>query len=248
MWRIGTESALVGLVAKLLLGQSRHVEKILSNVPGIPLTIRDETRSFWVERLRSPEAGSPASYHRDGYLFQMISWIAAYKTYTRQASIKAPQARLADKGVDGLVLAPLGTGAGSGGAAGFRIVVCEDKASEHPRDTVRDEVWPSIGDFEAHLRDHELMPDVIGLIERTGSNDPEAIADAIFRERKFYRVSLALDAPPQTILFDGYDIAVPDSQIAQRRADYFEVPRSLRQWMQGFSNFVADALERIHSA
>lgn len=242
-WRIGSQSLLVDLVSKLLLGQARHVEKVLSDVSARPPTAHVETLTYWIEKLRSPAAGTPASYHRDGYLFQMISWIAAYMTYGKEARIKAPQVRIADKGVDGLVLTPFDAPGTTNGAEAFRIVVCEDKASEHPRDVVRDDVWLSISEFEEHLRDHELIPDVIALIERTNAPDPEIVADAIFRERKHYRVSLALDAPPPPILFDGYDVCVPNSAIAQRRADYFEVPVTLRKWMQQFSELVATALE-----
>src|SRR4051812_12656504 len=64
-------------VARVALGQFRHVSKILAGVdPDDPPTTRDHAADA-IELLTVPDGEDP--WHRDGWIFQTISWIAAHQ-------------------------------------------------------------------------------------------------------------------------------------------------------------------------
>jgi hypothetical protein len=66
---------------------------------------------------------------------------------------------LAHKGFDGLQL-EIDTSNGFVTAA----VIFEDKATDNPRDTIRDEVWPDFKLLEAGERENVLSADVSALL------------------------------------------------------------------------------------
>lgn len=71
-------------------------------------------------------------WHRDGWMFQAISWIAAHND--GGIAIRAPHLIKAHKGFDGLKLELSDAGEVTA------VVVFEDKATENPRATIRDDV------------------------------------------------------------------------------------------------------------
>ncbi len=244
-WIVADDALLVELIAKLLAGRSTHVARVLRSIPNTSVTIPTQIRDRWIRTLRSPTVRSPESYHRDGLLFQLISWIAAYKTYSYESLIRPPHTIMAHKGLDNLILAPATTDAqASPSASDLRIIVCEDKATENPRDTIRDEVWRSFKDFELGAHDHEMIPDIALLLGDVQADNTDARIDTLFSHQKHYRVALALDADPTPNIFAGFEITVPGPGTDRRRAEYLRTPRPLRDWMQELSLTIADHRER----
>src|SRR3546814_15708703 len=98
-------------VARVARGQYRHVARILAgaDVAG-PATTADHIAG--ATKFLTVEAGKDP-WHRDGWLFQTISWIAAHQN-ARGAITRAPHALKAHKGLDGMQLEV--------GAAGKRVV------------------------------------------------------------------------------------------------------------------------------
>jgi len=70
-WIIADEEDLTSTVARLALGQARHVAAILAGIDKMPPAIK----------LLTVPTGKPP-YHRDGWVFQAISWIAAHRGAT----------------------------------------------------------------------------------------------------------------------------------------------------------------------
>lgn len=245
-WHVTNDRLLVELLAKLLAGRAEHVNRVLRSLPRRPVAIPVTTRRYWTNVLRSPAIASPESYHRDGLLFQLISWVAAYKTYSVDTLIRPPHNKMAHKGVDNLLLTPVGVGShGSARAASFRIIVCEDKATENPRATIRTEVWPSFSEFELGTYDHEMIPEISMMLGAIGGLDVDAAIDASFANPKHYRVSLALDADPRPTLFGGYDVQIPGTGNDRRRGEYLRTPRPLRAWMQDLSLAIAAYMDSL---
>ena len=133
-WTVADEVELAKRIALVALGQSRHVAKILSGISAIPPITTASTRAAAI-KLLTVRPGAE-SWHRDGWLFQTMSWLAASQA-NPSALIRAPHMILAHKGFDGLQL-ELDAGTGAVSAA----VIFEDKATDNPRETIRDEVWP----------------------------------------------------------------------------------------------------------
>lgn len=166
-------------------------------------------------------------YHRDGWVFQVISWVAAHRL-DADALIRAPQMIKADKGLDGLIVE-----FDSDDVA--RVVICEEKATDHARQKVKGAVWPEFADFETGARDNELVATVTALLERSGDTEPDKIlADILWSDMRAYRVAVTVgeahanDAGRKR-LFKGYDTIV-SGDVERRRAETF-VLEDIRVWI-----------------
>src|SRR3546814_17413143 len=93
-WKIVDEDVLAESVARVALGQYRHVARILAgaDVAG-PATTADHIAG--ATKFLTVEAGKDP-WHRDGWLFQTISWIAPHQN-ARGAITRAPHAPKAPK-------------------------------------------------------------------------------------------------------------------------------------------------------
>ncbi len=124
--------------------------------------------------------------HRDGLLFQHVSWVAA-RMALPNGYMTAPHVRQADKGFDGFIIE-----LDPDGNEIVRIVLCEDKASKSPRSLIKSSVW---NDIEAILRgdrDDEILADLVTLLKSVPGLDAEAAVDEVFWEgAREFRVAVA---------------------------------------------------------
>jgi hypothetical protein len=225
-WTITDEDELARQIAITALGQSRHVERILAGAQlGPPPTTASSAAAAM--RMLTVPGNDPS--HRDGWVFQVISWIAAHRA-TPGGLIRSPQMRLADKGFDGLQL-ELDTDNHVVTAA----ILFEDKATVNPRETIRSEVWPDFSKLESGDRDNILTAEVIALLKTQPSIDPDrAIRNVIWSATRQYRVSITIGATHandegREKLFRGYD-TVAGGPVRRRRGEVFEI-QHLREWM-----------------
>ena len=145
--------------------------------------------------------------HRDGLLFQHISWIAAYMRLPN-AKATPPHVRQADKGFDGVLLEidPSQT-------ALSRIVLCEDKASINPRSLVTGSIWPEIKLIQADAKDREILAALTAILDTMPEVDQESVIDATeWLGSRQFRVALTagndqLKAGGYQHLFAGFDAA-----------------------------------------
>jgi len=109
-WTVANEDELAERIARVALGQYRHVAKILSGagVPG-PAATAEQAKAA-IKLLTRGKNEEP--WHRDGWIFQAISWIAANQAPSG-ALTRAPHIRRADKGFDGCSWSYLTTARGS---------------------------------------------------------------------------------------------------------------------------------------
>jgi hypothetical protein len=238
-WVVENEDVLADQIARVALGQSRHVQKILAGTHLGPLPT---TRSAAAGAIALLTVVGKDPWHRDGWMFQTMSWIAALRA-TPDGIIRPPHMILAHKGFDGLQL-EMDKKTGTIVAA----VIFEDKATENPRDTIRDEVWPDFSKLEAGDRENILTAEVVALLETQPDIDPDiAIQNIIWKEARRYRVSITVgdthaDAAGRRRLFHDYDAKVA-GEVDRRRAETFYV-HDLRQWM---SELAAKAIAAIEA-
>jgi hypothetical protein len=114
-WHITDEdelARLVGLVARCEFG---HVETILNGNTAGAITYdaaqEAEIRQKALNALTIPvdaatgkEVRGPAKWHRDGFLFEAISWIAARKSAPQEALLRDPHIGATTQGLDGLMI------------------------------------------------------------------------------------------------------------------------------------------------
>lgn len=125
-------------------------------------------------------------WHRDGLLFQHISWIVARQTMPR-GYMTSPHVRQADKGFDGFIIE-----FDESQEQIERIVLCEDKASEKPRELITKSVWPEIESIIRGDRDDEILADLATLLKSVPDIDAESAVDDIFWEdARYFRVAVA---------------------------------------------------------
>jgi len=244
-WTVDDEDVLAEHVARIVLGQYRHVAKILAGagVPG-PAANAEQANAA-IKQLTLAQGDDP--WHRDGWLFQAISWIAANQQPSASLT-RMPHIRKADKGFDGMQIE-----LNEAGTEITAVVVFEDKATENARDTIRDDVWPGIVALERGERLNELSQEVSGMLDARAAADSEfdldsAIANTLWQNARRYRVSVTVgethnDADARAKLFKGFDDSAPGAAV-RRRADSIYFP-AMRDWMASFAARVIAKIKAI---
>jgi hypothetical protein len=237
-WETINEEELARAVADLALGQWHHVERILTTPGPWPTPPADYAIDGAIRDLTVAEGTDP--WHRDGWVFQMISWIVAVES--KKGPARPPQMDQASKGFDGLQLITDRDGQVK------RLVIFEDKATDNPRDVVRDDVWPALAKLESGVRDHALAGELAYLVGRVPGADPQEVANRVLRNpnRRSYRVSLTVGSYHSRAqnfagLFDGYELVVEGAR-RRRYGNVFEVD-SLREWMAALCARAVEILE-----
>lgn len=225
------------------LGQYRHVAQILAGVDKKLLPTRKDTAAAAIKRLTVPDDSDP--WHRDGWVFQTISWIAAHRT-ERGVVARAPHPIEAHKGFDGMQLR-----LDKQGKFVTAVVIFEDKASESPRRTIRTDVWDGIRALERGERMPELIHDATTILEAQqiifpGLDVDEAIETILWEEVRHYRVSITTsdihgEDAARKKLFKGFDKVAPGGS-ARRRADTMHLD-DLREWMKAFCKAATKQIE-----
>lgn len=228
-WQVSDRKALAKLIALVALGQARHVNRIFAAATvASPLSVGGWDAAI---KLVTVEKGAEP-WHRDGWLFQVISWVAALKA-APMAPTSTPHLIHAQKGFDGVQLELDAAGGISA------VVIFEDKATDNPRDTVRDDVWPEFTRFEQGEYANVLVAEVTGLLEKLpGIDVDEVIRRVIWKDARSFRVSITVGDTHSTVsgyrrLFKDYDATVL-GPVKRRRAETFYVA-DLRPWMEGLA-------------
>ncbi len=244
-WAIQDEKVLAEQVARVALGQYRHVATILAGANvAAPGTSADHAAS--AIKLLTVETGNDP-WHRDGWIFQTLSWIAAHQV-GQKAVTRPPHILKAHKGFDGLQLELAGDG-----KSVIAVIVFEDKATENARSTIRDEVWPGIVALESGQRVTELTHETSAMLEAQQKIDSNldvdaAIANILWKEARRYRISITIgdthkNGQARARLFKGFDEKAP-GDVVRRRAETIYVPE-LRKWMQQFAERVIAHVKAI---
>ncbi|MCY4559104.1 MAG: hypothetical protein OXF79_22555 [Chloroflexi bacterium] len=240
-WSIDSDHELAILVARVALGQYRHVLKILAEtdfVDSVPATTAIEGAR---QLLTVPKGSDP--FHRDGWLFQTISWIAAH-IQDSTSLIAPPHMQHAAKGFDGLhVHIDKKT------QTVHSVIICEDKATSYPRDTIRDLVWKEFSDLEAGNKDHILTANVSTLLStRPELDSDQAIEQVLWNEVRAFRVAITVDdrhdsEAGRKRLFKGYTKVV-SGQVTRRRAETLHL-NDLRFWMKRLAKKARKAADKM---
>ncbi|HBT32667.1 MAG TPA: hypothetical protein DEB15_07440 [Pusillimonas sp.] len=235
-WSVSSVDELANAIAIIAVGQALHVASILHAADlGAKPTTRGAVRGA-IKLLTSP--GNIA--HRDGWMFQVMSWLAA-QMRTPGALMNTPQMIHAHKGLDGLQVF---IDADQNVTA---VVIFEDKATENPRATVRDKVWPEFTAFESGENENLVAAEVTSLLKDAGLSDPyQAVAEIMWEQARRYRVSITDDLSTdvsQAKLFKGYEKTVPGA-VERRRAEIFEVT-DLRKWMDDLAKMAIRKAEGL---
>lgn len=234
-------------VARLALGQSRHMAKIINELSSFSINVKEVTKESVLSKLQIPKSIEKDKKEdfiekRDGWLFQFISWIVVYlqnqgkifKQYT-------PHTQHAMHGIDGLAVI-----VESGHIA--RIIITEDKCTDNARNIITQKVFPEFDDYEKGLKNTELLEKVGVLLDMIGEDCQDAQNEIEDINRWQYRISITRqathDSPEKRKnLFKDYESHVRES-IERRRGSTTNL-ENIRVWMEDFSKMVIDIIKKM---
>ena len=243
---------LARLIALILVGRKKHAEWILKGTPNGDPKPSKETIGEAIGHLTCAQQTITDKYgniqphatvvHRDGWLLQIISWIV-HRSQFPDALLRAPHSHAAGKGFDGLMLQMDGSTVTS-------IRLFEDKATDSPRDTVRDDVWPEFRIYEAGGRDGEMTAEASTLLELVpGLDVAELTSSSQWFTLKQYCATVATSTrslPPLVEVFEGYENAVVGAQ--DRRAAKLLLHDCLRTSFEDLAQRAADYLRQMETS
>jgi hypothetical protein len=240
-WSVLDDDALATLVALVLVGRAKHAESVLVGAQVNTAFTADALKRQLRQQLQTPPGA--LTWHRDGLLFEIISWVVARLTGTSNDVISTPHLKSTQQGLDTIKIAfdPVARNI-------TRVVIYEQKCTDHPRNEFRDKVLRSFHEWRDHRRDNQLVQAVTGLVERFNLTADEHVAlyDRLVQVHPLtFQAALtvtpaAFDTPKCVSLFSGYADLTPD--IADRFGDTFPLPH-IRNWFSAFADSVWNKIE-----
>lgn len=241
-YRVVETDLLAKWVAQLLLGNSLHIARVIEGLDSQAISMRNKTIDGVIKKLKDADV-----YKRDGWLFQMISWIALKITLQAQYGDKkvfmnAPHTAAAQQGMDGFALV-----VDDKNMIKY-IVLCEDKCSEHARSIITSQVYPEFIEFEDGYHDNRVITEVSSIIRgEDGGLLLQSIQDDI-ADNKYWMYRIGVTRQDEHDNFDGrkklfkdYDDKVKGN--LDRRSAASVNLDDVRVWMDGFSKMVVKELE-----
>ncbi|MRF67719.1 hypothetical protein GIJ48_14665 [Escherichia coli] len=207
-WTISNKSRakLIEVIAYLYLRQEENAQRVIDALEPRPRVSKGRVAENVVRKLTAPRAEDvellqsgtaterkaaskrikTSIIHRDGLLFQYISWVAA-RLELPNGYMTSPHVRQADKGFDGFIIE-----LDKSVREIKRIVLCEDKASKSPRNLITSSVWSEIETLRRGDRDDEILAELVTLLKSVPGIDAEEAVDEIFWEgAREFRVAVA---------------------------------------------------------
>lgn len=138
---IQDEDTLAQHVAELLMGQYRHVGKVLDALDStLTVQFHENQKKSIISILRLEEGMTVDK--RDGWIFQMISWIIVYLNHHGENfRQQAPHHHPAQQGIDGFAVVVK-----DGHLK--KILITEDKCTTSPRGKITQQVFPEFDKYE----------------------------------------------------------------------------------------------------
>lgn len=222
-WEVTSDDELAKLAARVALGQSHYALRVLKETGFIGPKAAATTLPGAIKLLTAVDPKKP--YHRDGWLFQVISWIAAH-LQEPNGLIMEPHMIHAHKGFDGVHVR---LDRKTGGVD--TVVVCEEKATKNPQKMVHDRIWKEFDGIERGDSDHRLLSEVLVILKARGGIDlDKAIERLVWNKARAYRVAITVaDNANYDEVFEGYGKVVA-GDIAKRRCEVLPL-KDMRTWM-----------------
>lgn len=229
-------------VAQLLLGNSLHISRVIEGLDSRAVNMKNKAIDSIINRLNTCGV-----YKRDGWLFQMISWIALNINLHNlhgngKVFMNAPHTAPAQHGIDGFSLII------DDKKQIKYIVLCEDKCSEKARDIITGQIFPEFVEFEEGKYDNRVLAEVSSIIRgEDGGVLLQSIQDDIVNNKYWmYRIGITRqdehdDKAGREALYKDYDKKVAGG-VNRRDAASVNL-NDLRTWMEAFSRMVITELE-----
>lgn len=253
LWVAKNLDELAQLAAIVALGQATKASLILSGLGdhGPESFTNNELIDEAISTLTLSEQAALGKkgyprYQRDGFLFEVLSWIAALNETGGNGVLKDPHIRSTTQGVDGLYLQLDG-----GKKELIKTIIFEDKCSENPKHTFAYKVMPSFKERHSSKRNAELVSIATTLLKTCGLDAPTASkisGEVLSIQLRHYRASLAItnamiNQAYLSEIFDTYHELLDISK-EQRMACVLPAGDDIRGW---FNELADRAISYLNS-
>lgn len=213
-WEIIDEEELAGLVALIAKAQAIHAQNIILGITSDPISLEadqeEEIKQLAVDALTVPkdargvEIRGTKKWHRDGILFEAISWIVARKKYP-DAIMRDPHISPTTQGLDGLMiqLSPDMDDV-------QHTIIFEDKCVEDAAKTFRYDTLPALQ--RLHVNSRKVLESASTILQTAlpRSQCPAIAAKAIALAVRGYRASFPVppsldDVAGRSVIFERYE-------------------------------------------
>lgn len=226
---------LADLIAKLVMGWSRHVSKVIKSLdPQYPDADRTTIQSQ-INILNGEDTEKI-----DGWLFQMISWLALAEQQKGNSYFyqQAPHPQKAMHGLDGIAVTLTAEGNIE------KIIITEDKCTNTPRNKILYQVFPEFEDIEKGKKNNAIMQHVESLL--TDQALAKVQNDILRPGYRQYRISITRLSDHDSDegrkkLFEGYDQKVIGADVDRRTCSTVNFG-NMRAWMDDLRQKVVACL------
>jgi len=240
--KITSEELLAEYIGEMILGHHRHIQHILEVKNKIAPQPPDSAIDNAIGKLTVSPPDTP--YKRDGWVFQMMTWIAIRTQYKGSGLIsQVPHDAPAQHGIDGLSILLSST------KTLESVMICEDKYTENSRKIIKEQVWPEFEDYENGVHDNKLVTRITGLLPHLTETEINAMIenDIYQTAKRKYRLGVTpqsqhVTATSKKRLFKGYNKKVKGTDNLRRNGVTFQ-QQDIRQWMEDFCELIIDYLE-----
>jgi hypothetical protein len=251
-WTAQDEDQLAKLIAIIAMGQATEAAHILTELlPAAPafttadLVAEARRRLTVQEDSDFPKTGSPVA-HRDGFIFEAISWIAARQAYGENKYLKDPHVSATTQGLDGLMIE-----LADSKTEIVRTTIFEDKCVDDPRPTFL-RVIKELMKRHRNERSAELVAGATTLLRIAGVKERDAarLAAAVMDvTKRSYRAAFALTKafdtqPERQKLFKGYE-KLDGIKAEQRVGAGLIVVGEMREWFAALARKACDYLDEL---
>jgi hypothetical protein len=192
-FELGKREQLVTVLAYLYLQQEQNAQRVIKILETRALSSTERVLPNAIEKLTAPKqadldllehgdvdeqakAGKRIKvsvWHRDGHLFQYVSWVVA-RMASPLSILTPPHVRQTDKGFDGFMIDLDDTQKHV-----LKVVLCEDKASVAPRPLITGSVWKEITSIKDGEREDEVLSSLTTLLKAVPNLSAEELEDAV---------------------------------------------------------------------
>lgn len=108
-WTAADMNVLARIIAIIAMGQAAHAARIIGELldpdPAIDdNALRADARRAFSIRGSTDAQREVSRYHRDGFMFEAISWAAAQQATAGKALLRDPHVKSTTQGLDGLMI------------------------------------------------------------------------------------------------------------------------------------------------
>lgn len=233
---------LVKLIVEVTLGKATHVSKILNLNRATTESIRESAHRSALEFFTPTKNNE--TFHRDGWMFQVISWISTLSEPGKVFS-RVPHMRKHQSGIDGFSLI-LNDELNQIDHA----MIYEEKATNNPRKHFYSSVIPELIKFESGIEESIITSEILAFEDKLSHIDIEAAAGDLLVNRKIrYRISLTSEnkfhnsKDGKKGLFNGYKDAVAGDD--QRRIGVLMYNNDVRLWFDKLAQDCKQYLDQL---